>query len=277
MSQGFFEKMHGPYSKKENKKKADRNNKNSNENFPSVDREIKDSDELALEEAIKNQVDSLMSIEGDSNKLLPPEARRAKIEQEVRASADFSELGKFISLAFEILKNKGSTYLDKNENEILQQSLDELCRKLENQDLKELTHEKLKMAFAMSTESRKLILKIGIEKFLQEKIDDSLAIFTFLCTVEEEEADYWFRLGLIAKKSNNYELALRALTTTSRLAPDFIGAHLYAAECYIKTGRYGDAKSELKEAKNCENSKDEEWREQILEVERQLLIHKQHQ
>lgn len=230
-----------------------------------------DSDAMALEELIKEEVESLMSAEDPSAKLLPAEARRAKIEQEVRAAADYSKLGKFISTAFEILRKEGSAYLDKKEDESLQQSLDKFTERLEDLHIKELTDEKMAAALALPPEILKLILKVAIEKFRQGQIADSLAIFVFLTTVDEEEPDFWFRLGLVAQNFGNDELALQALTTTSRLAPDFIGAYLYAAESYFKTGRRGDAESELKKAKALMGtSQRDEWQDRISEIE-QLL------
>lgn len=232
-----------------------------------------DSDDLALEEAIKEQVDNLMAIENDpSMKFLPLEARRAKIEHEVRAALDFSELGKTVGLAYEILRKEGSIYLNTEENVILQESLDQFCEQLENVEIKELTDEKMNAALALSEKSKHLILKIGIEKFRQEKIEETLEILTFLTTIDEEEADYWYRLGLVAMKSGKYDLGLRAFTTTSDLAPDFIGGHLNAAECYLKIGKRLEADSALKEAKKCLKSEEaKDWGDRIHEIE-QLII-----
>jgi tetratricopeptide (TPR) repeat protein len=233
----------------------------------------KNSDEIAYEEAIQNQVDYLMSLEdGQANSLLPPAARRAKIEHEVRALADFSEFGKTIALAFEILRNEGLALLgNDHDNEILQDSLDKLSEQLEDLELNDLTDDKLKEAYSMSPESKQLILKVGIEKYRHEKFKDSLMIFTLLSTIDDEEPDYWYKLGLMAQKTENYGLAREAFSKTSQLAPDFIGAHVFAAECDLKIGRRGDALTELKKAKEClSKNKSDDWQDQIFEIERML-------
>ena len=123
-------------------------------------------------------------------------------------------------------------------------------------------------------EIRDLILRIAITKFSEECLHESLAIFYFLATVAEEEPDYWYRLGLTAEILGNYDLALQAFNTASNLAPDFIGSHLYAAECYIEVGNRDEAVSELEKSKEClkilEVNDLEEWSHQIGEIEQML-------
>ena len=111
---------------------------------------IKKIDDLAVEAAIQDEVDKRMAMEdSQSIQLLPPAARREKIEHEVRASADFSEFGEIIFFAFEILRKDNLISIEDSEKESLQESLDELCLRLENVDIKELTCNTMQEALAM--------------------------------------------------------------------------------------------------------------------------------
>lgn len=242
----LFDMMHGVTSKK--KKKIDKN-----------------SEDPVIEETIQREVDRLMAEEDPTaNQLLPKEAKRAKIEQEVRAFADHTEFGKYIASAYSIFETEVT------EDQTLQKSLSELKKKLNQLDLKEeLSDEKLQAILALPEEVQNSILKIGITKFTEEKFEESLAVFTFLTAVADEEPDYWYRLGLVAQKAGHLDLAINALKTVSDLAPDFIGAHLYEAECYLNNGMINEAKLELDEAKKCFHTTDEKekWRDQMFEIE----------
>ena len=260
----LFDMMHGA---------APTKSKKNNNPAPSTSAKELSKDELAFEEAIKREVDRILANEDPTaNKLISPEVRRAKIEQEVRAAADSSKLEKYMTNAFKIMRVEGLTYLEKNEHETLQQNLDKFSERLRNLDPSELTSENLKAAMAIPLENQKSILKIAIAKFNEGLLEDSLAMFTFLTTVDEEEPDYWYRLGLVAHMGGNYDLALEAFTTTSQLAPSFIGAHIYLAECYCNNRKRGDATTELQKAKDLFNANKalEEWQGNIQEVESML-------
>lgn len=214
----------------------------------------KESDVLAFEEALQNEVDSLMAVEKRVNiALLPEKAMRDKIEYEVRAASNCSEFGKRMSLAYKMMRTEGSALLEDRDNKILQENLDELCQRLQDLDLRKFTEAERRSALEMPEESKKHILKIGIKKYSEGSLEASLAIFTFLTYIDRDNPDYWYRLGRIAQKIGNYDLAMQAFTSTSKLAPEFIEARLSTAECYLKDKRLNEADSELKEIKHSAN------------------------
>jgi tetratricopeptide (TPR) repeat protein len=227
-----------------------------------------------LEDAIQSEIKRLMALEKDApNQLITPQEKLAKIEQKVRASTDFEEFGKLMSSAFQILRTQ-DLHLDQESKELLKQRLDSISQNLKSLNSKELTGEKMKAALAIPEETQALILEVAIAKFSEGLPEECLALFYFLANTTDGKPDYWYRTGLVAEQQGNYQLALQAFAATSKLAPDFIGGHLFASECNILYGRPGAATFELEEAKKClkslETHEAKDWRKQILEMEQKL-------
>ncbi len=212
--------------------------------------------DLALDKIIKDQVNALMEKDTE-NKLLSPELRRTKIEQEVRNEIGSNNSSDQVLLAVKILLDEGS----------LREELVQMGSKLNA--LREFDADNLQEALKLPDECGQSILKVAIDKYNQGLLDDSLALFHFLTIVNPKEADYWYRYGLIAEKCEKYPLALIALNTTTALAPDFIGGHIYLANCHMKMNAYEEAKAELASAKKIMLSSpvDEEWKEHINQME----------
>lgn len=225
--------------------------------------------EIALDKAIKEEVEARMEQEPPGNELLSPELRREKIEQEIRNDPSATESRNLSALAVRILLNEGSQTLDKVDYKNLYDNILALGEKLDALDMKALDANAIQEAFILSPEDGQSILKIGISKYTQGLIDESLAIFHFLTLVNPKEPDYWFRYGLTAEKCQNYPLALSALNTTSRLAPKFIGGHIFAAYCHLKMHSKEEALAELASAKQIAETTpvEDNWKEHISHVE----------
>ncbi|MBA3602985.1 MAG: hypothetical protein H0W50_04950 [Parachlamydiaceae bacterium] len=235
----------------------------------------KDRFDLALDEAIKEQVNSVIAKEGlFENKLLTVSLRSSKLEHEIRETASFTDVRNNVSLAVKILQEEGLQYFERVEYDALFESLNEINQHIDALNLKELNDEALQAALTISTSSGRYILKVGIDKYEQGLIEESLAIFFFLTIVNPIEPDYWFRLGLVAKKCENYSLALNSFATSSELAPEFIGAHIYTAYCHLKMHSKENVLAKLTEAKKIQETTqvEEKWRQHIGDIENLLAL-----
>jgi hypothetical protein len=236
----------------------------------------KDPFDIAFDEAIKEQVDNEMANEDHqpANQMLSPALKRAKLEQEIREAANFTGFEKNISIAVKILQDEGNQHLEKVEYDSLQESLNAVNERLIHLDLKNLSDESLQSAFKIPDNCGQYILKVGIDKYIQGLIDESMAIFLLLTIMKADEPDYWFRLGLIAQKCEHYDLALSALSTASELAPEFVGAHIYAAYCHLKKHSKDNALAELSAAKKIQETTqiEDKWRENIVDIENLLAL-----
>jgi tetratricopeptide (TPR) repeat protein len=200
---------------------------------------------------------------------LSPEAYREKLEAEVRNSLDLTEFSQHVTNAVRILQNEGQRYLSKHENDDLMENLDNLRYRLANIDLNHLENDILKTTLLISKESCASIQKIGIAKYSEKHLSDSLSIFAFLASLDSENPDYWYRLGLVAQESELNDLALRAYATVLQLAPEFIGAKVFIAQCYLNTKQRDKALIELAEIKNLlkTTKTPQNWNKHMLALE----------
>lgn len=221
----------------------------------------------AFENAIKAEVEAIRNEQKDSG-LLSEEAALKKIEAEVRKEADLTEFGDHIEKGIYIIRNEGQKYLEKEEFDQLNVAIDEISRKIQALDLKNFTEESLQNALSISDLAAGSILKIAVDKFSQGLYQNALNIFSFLTLVCPDEPEYWYRMGLVAHKDGQHELAVKAFQAASNLDKDFLEPHIFAAESHIDLKEYEEAQQELNEAKNCQALlKDQSWDEGISILE----------
>lgn len=234
----------------------------------------KDRFELALDESIKEEVDKLMLDEDPTkNKLVSPEMRRKQLEAEKRKELEFSEFEDSMTAAVKIIRNEGQNLLTPAEYDLVKASLNQLNHQLQQLDLKNLDNERLKNALVIPPENLASILKIGIAKYSEKHLEESLSIFAFLATIDSQNPDYWFRLGTVAEELERYELAIKAYSAVNDLAPEFVDARIFKAKCYIHNNKPALAGEELSEIKHILQSTHEEkkWEEYVKAIENVLV------
>ncbi|MBA2727020.1 MAG: hypothetical protein H0U49_02465 [Parachlamydiaceae bacterium] len=257
----LFDMMHG-ITTAAKKKVLPMVNTNTNDPFGSV-----------IEKSIQEEVDLMLANEDpNQKKFLSVQARRTKLEDELRESLDLSEFGKHVTIATNIIKNEGDQYLEKQEFDLLIEGLNNLQKQMSKLDPNNLNDDAIKEALTLTPTNLASIQKIGIAKFSDGHMPESLSIFALLSALDSQEPDYWYRLGLVAQKCEQYDLALRAFALTSLFAPEFIGAHIFAAECYLNLEKYEDALAEVNEIKKIlETTKvNDEWQARLIDIEKLL-------
>lgn len=218
--------------------------------------------EQAFEKSVNEYVDSLLEKQDPAAiQFISPSARREKIENEIREASNFSEIEGYVATAIHILDKEGLKYLSQEENALLQEDLDQLRLRIEALPFDQLNDESLKTAFSISEPCQELMLKIGIAKFEEDLLPDSLAILSFLSLLDSENAEYAYRFGIIAQKNGRDEEALRAYVQASNLDPLMMGPCLFAAQCHFNRKELKEALIELQKAKNILSSSEEnkEW------------------
>ncbi len=234
----------------------------------------KDRFELALDECIKEEVDRLMLDEDPTKiKLVTPEIRRKQLEAEKRKELQFTEFEQSMITAVRIIRNEGQNLLTPAEYDIVKESLNHLNQQLQQLELNNLDNEKLKNALVTPQENLACILKIGIAKYSEKQLEDSLSIFAFLATIDSQNPDYWFRLGSVAEEMERYDLAIQAYSAVNDLAPEFADAHIFKAKCCIHNNKLALAAEELPKIKHILQSNHEEkkWEEYVNAIENVLV------
>lgn len=191
------------------------------------------------------------SLLGDPSKnlLIPPSLQRAKLKKDLREAAELLDLNIDLSPALQILKEEGASYLDSAVYEEMIDQLSKIAFYLDQLDFSKPPKASLSSSLHISESTLQAIYKIGLAKYDEDKLDDSLSLFGLLASLDHENEEYLFRLGIVATKMESWDLALKAYTYALYLNPDLLGARIFSAECYVKLGRIEDAKEEIKDAK----------------------------
>lgn len=224
----------------------------------------------AFEKSLNDYVDTLVEKQGPGAfKFISPSARREKIENEVRDTFNCSDIEGYIATSIDIIENEGLKYLSQEENATLLEDLDRLRLRIETLRFDQLDDESLKIAFSIPDSGKEFLLKIGITKFEEELLSDSLAILSFLSLLDSENPEYAYKVGILAQKMGRDEEALRAYSKASNLDPTMIGPYLFAAQCRFNRKDHQNALIELQKAKNILNSSEEnkEWFSLIADME----------
>ena len=228
--------------------------------------------QVAFDQAVQDEVEALIAEEPLNNELLDLELRSKKLEHSLRTDPSLIESKDHTTSAVRILLSEGSQFLENQEFETLYENITSLGKKLGDLDLHSIKQGDIPSLLKLPKSVCDDILKIGIHKYDQGLIDESLALIHFLTIVDSNDPDYSFRLGLLALQCQNDSLGLSAFARTSALAPEFIGAHIFAASCYIKLNAKEEALRSLAIAEKIAETSpvDEVWNTHMQEV-KQLL------
>lgn len=231
--------------------------------------------ELAIKERVKKHVEQLIS-EGAvaSNKLVPEGLKQELAEQEVLNSVDLTEFNNHLALAISILMKESNHYLNRIDCAHLIQELERINKNISELELSSLNDEVLYTAISMTHQGLSSILDIAIAKCNEGLLPESLALFALLTTLDSTEPNYWYRLGLVAQRTESYDLAARAYAAVGSMSPEFIGAPIFATECWLKMNQREMALTELAKAKTIlKTNPSKEWLQYVIDLE-SLLSHK---
>lgn len=184
-----------------------------------------------LDDLIKAEVEALMKDKDPACfHLTSPEIVKYQVEAEVRKTYALDDFGNYIEKAVKIFKEEGNLYLTSSEYEQLIEQLDQISKRL--QTFNDFKEEKFAEALTISDEVKSFIMHLAIEKMKEMLFLDSLSIFAFLTTIDNQNPNYYYHLGLAAEKCELYELALKSYSAVSDLAPDFIESRIFKTEIY---------------------------------------------
>lgn len=206
--------------------------------------------ESDLEKEIDDFVDKLEFEEDPAKKSLQdPKLRRQSLKFQLKESTKIPELAQPIEIAEDLIFSEGSRYLSKEAHDALIIDLVLSTKRMEDAGPKETSEIDLETLGGLSDESIKSIEKIAQASFEEERYTECLGLFSLLCILNPNYSEYWLRLGIMAQKCNNIELASKAYAVTLLLDPNNIGARLFAAECFFRRKLREEAKAELAAAK----------------------------
>lgn len=224
-----------------------------------------------LDKEIDAYVDS-MEIEEDPNPLQSSKIKRESIRNEVKEAAHLPELSKLLEEAVGVIFLEGANYLNAEQNQQLITDFTNASTIFSSMHLSDSTDKNLQELTQISDDSMKSMVTIAIAKFVEERFEDSLALFSLLSILNPAYSEYWFRMGIAAQKCQNYELASRAFDAATQLDPKLIGARLFASECFVARQMPDQARAEIGAAKKIaeENEVDQMWLDLLQSLENEI-------
>ncbi|MBA3238165.1 MAG: hypothetical protein H0T62_07460 [Parachlamydiaceae bacterium] len=212
----------------------------------------------------------------ERNLLIPPHLRNAKLREEIKSEIEPVELMDYLKKAIQALTDDGPNLVESGDYEEMLVQLSKSSNYLKKINFNEEVTDDLKTLLHIDEHVMETIFKIAQLEYKNEKVEESLAIFSLLTVLVPQDPDYLYRLGIVARQINKLELALLAFAKATTLNTTFIEARIYSAECNLKLGNFQEAKNELDEIKNQANEKsiDQDWLDIVDQIEEKLTNNK---
>lgn len=224
----------------------------------------------AIENHIDQYIDSLnLELKFHDNPLINPETKKAQLRDELKSSFVMPEFEKLLSEAFNVLLASHYNYLSPEQCRQMEQEFLEMNQEIEKIDLNEADENNFQTLFKISDGVMDGILTMGIVKYQEQEYPCALAIFTLLTCFNPENEDYWYRLGISAQKSEDYQLALKAYDTVLETSPELLGALIFSAECHLRLNQKESAQHYFIKAKEVASTQklEEIWKVLLSKIE----------
>jgi hypothetical protein len=222
-----------------------------------------------IEDYLIEYVKELPDEEFAYNQLEHIHIKRQKLIRKLKERAIFTRLSHQLDSALIILYEEGLNYFNKEEYVLLIKDFLRAEENLANLDVTKSLSPDVQAVLQISSTSLGLILKIAMAKFNENQFSQSLALFALLTAFAPGSSAYWFRLGIVAQRCEDRDLALSAYSVSSMLDPSQIGAQIFSAECHLMANAREEAQVNCIQARNImKTTKVEEiWPPLLSEIE----------
>ncbi len=227
---------------------------------------IKEIDRLAEQYAEEMGWDS-----PNGNGLLPPAVKKEKLKLEFKDQIKVDELKEHLARAFEIIGNEGKILLNETEWELLEGELSHAAEIMENFAYDTVLSTNYAKFLGITAPSLQAIDDLASLKF-EQKPEEALSLLALLTTLEEDNPESWFELGMCFQKLNRHEKALQAYASCLGIDPNHVGSKVFSAVCSLKLDQFREARKFYQEAKRLvlEQNLESEWKGVLDPIEMQL-------
>ncbi|MBA2727112.1 MAG: hypothetical protein H0U49_02950 [Parachlamydiaceae bacterium] len=232
----------------------------------------KDKFELAEDQFLDFLIDKEGLLGDPKNNLLPPAQQRKKLKKDLHESAKQLDLDIDLAPALQILRDEGATYLDEEKYREMIDQLNKIPIYLDQLNLTEVPKVSLCTSLHIFESTLDSINKVAVAKYDEGNFEASYSIFGLLATLDHENEELLYRLGITATQMEKWVEALKSFTYALYLNSDLIGARVFSAQCFLKLEKVEDAKEEIKEARRLieVTSTDPIWKELLASIESSL-------
>lgn len=229
-----------------------------------------DKFDAAYNELFDHFVDSTSS-DLPQETLIPNSIQREKRKKDLMDNTQCLNLEISLKPAIDFLTNKKECQYDfsQEEYDLLLLQFSKISFYLKKIDFTQIHRESLYSLLHLTESTMQAIFRVAIAKYNEEEFETSFNLFSLLATLDQENEDYWYRLGIAAIQIGKLELALQSLAFTLYLNQKMLGARLFSAECYLRLDQLNDAKAELEEAKKIVEDIPQEqiWLDLLVNIE----------
>jgi len=223
-------------------------------------------------DALAEEYAEEMGCDIPGSSLLPKQAKKDKLKFEFKEKVKMKELNQRIFKALDILRNEGKEYLPEDLDAKLQRDLKQAAVTMKQFDYKTDRITNFARLLGIGEDSLEAIDSVAKVKYTDEKIDDALSLLVFLTTLAEDNAEYWYELGICFQDLNQFDMALKAYTNCLEVNPNHMGSQAFCTECYLNLDQKNKAWDSFYKAKSLmvEQNLEQEWAE-CLESHKNLL------
>lgn len=226
--------------------------------------------DLIVNEEIENYLNTL-SFEDDgslASQLSSPKMQRIKYKNELLQAAENSEMSNQVMKAFDLLNQEGTLLLTENVYKTVMTDFQNAGNILSNLNEQQPEEKSLQEQLYLSDVTMNALEEIAIATFQQERYSESLAVSILLLQLAPQLANSWYRAGMAAQQTLQFDLAYSAYETAFALDNTLLGAKVFPVQCYLLEGHLDKAMEAFQEAKNCLPDKEEsEWSETLANIQ----------
>lgn len=182
------------------------------------------------------------------NSFLNPQSINEKLKKEFKGKVELPDLTAFLTNSRIIINNQGGNYLTAEELNKLNQELDQAALQMELFDYDSELETTFAQHLGISADTLNALDQMARGQFT-ENVEESLSLFALLTTLEENQAEHWYGLGMCFQELNNFEKAILCYKNCIENDQVHVGSYFYLAECYSAQKSVAEARDFLEKAK----------------------------
>lgn len=222
----------------------------------------KDKFELAIDKEIEGLIEDEES--ALPNPMISKDMKKMKLKKNLQENDISNKLNNHIQDAIQLIYDEKGHHLSEEEFQLIESDLVKASLTLEELDLDIINYrQNIHEILSFSDETLQIMHRLATDKFQEKCYRECLAIMVFLSTLEQNNSEQWFHLGIAAHKNEDPELAIEAYTAAISLDPKIVGARLLASECFLTLNKKQNALELIDEVRNLslEEELNPEWQQ----------------
>lgn len=233
---------------------------------------MKDRFDIAIENSAEEYVKNSYLGEITDAQLMRPEMRKTQRIEDFKEAMKLPEMQNHLNVAFLSIFTEGSDYIEGEKYKILLADFSKVEGALEVFEL--ATEQTFQEILNIKSSTLDAIDKMASLKYSEKDYSTSLSLFILLTTFAATHPDYWCRMGIVAQRLKEMNLAAEAYEIAYTLDPEMLEPWLFSVECLLLEEQSDKARLNFQKAKEIfamASNSDPIWKEIIDLTEESLF------